>query len=348
MRVNGVYRGGDTAVKPNSQRGGDAVIGLDARGDRVRFSLDTGYQRRDVEGMDSNSNLKAGASLPKAPDAGRTFLQPWTYFDTDATFVMGRVDVSLNEAIGLSAAAGTSRNSSEIVLSRAADLTATGDFVESFWAQAIGNRNATADVALRLHVTTGAVRHQIVVNANALETDYDVLTRFDGGLTGGVVSTPSNIYTPTLLPRPELPRLPDPPRVSEATLTSVAVGDTLSFRSDRVLLLAGARLQNVNTKALDGTSGAVTSRYDDQAISPAIGIVVKPTGRVSLYGNYIEGLSQGPTAPASAANAGQVFKPYKSAQYEGGVKLEIGTFATTLSAFQISRPSGLIDPVSGR
>jgi iron complex outermembrane receptor protein len=66
---------------------------------------------------------------------------------------------------------------------------------------------------------------------------------------------------------------------------------------------------------------------------------VKPLERLSLYANYIEGLSQGPTAPIGTTNAGQIFPPFETKQYEAGAKADWGGYTTTLSVFQITRPS---------
>ncbi|MGT2491972.1 TonB-dependent receptor domain-containing protein [Cupriavidus basilensis] len=69
-----------------------------------------------------------------------------------------------------------------------------------------------------------------------------------------------------------------------------------------------------------------TADYDKSALTPALGLVVKPwTAQVSLYANYIEGLSQGDTVTdVTARNYGQVFAPYKSKQMEAGVKWDAG------------------------
>lgn len=88
------------------------------------------------------------------------------------------------------------------------------------------------------------------------------------------------------------------------------------------------------------TTGTVTSRYKDSATTPVAGVVVKPWENISLYYNYVEGLSKGDVAPATASNAGEAFAPYKTKQHELGVKYEHNTFMTTLSVFQIEKPSG--------
>jgi hypothetical protein len=65
-----------------------------------------------------------------------------------------------------------------------------------------------------------------------------------------------------------------------------------------------------------------------------------------VYANYIEGLSKGQTAPATAANAGELFAPYKTKQKEIGLKIDLGEFTHTFSLFEIQRPSSYTDPVT--
>lgn len=115
---------------------------------------------------------------------------------------------------------------------------------------------------------------------------------------------------------------------------------------DRVQLTLGVRRQQVVSDSYNITSGARTSRYDESATSPAAALLVKASDNLSLYANYIEGLSQGATAPMTAANAGEVFAPCKSKQKEMGLKLGLGDFAHTVSLFEITRPSSYTDPVT--
>jgi len=83
------------------------------------------------------------------------------------------------------------------------------------------------------------------------------------------------------------------------------------------------------------------ANYDESAVTPALGLVVKVAPKVSLYANYVEALTQGPTAPTTAANAGEIFAPFKSKQAEGGAKVDFGRVTTTLSLFRIRQPSTL-------
>ncbi len=130
-------------------------------------------------------------------------------------------------------------------------------------------------------------------------------------------------------------------RISESELSGVALTDTLSMLDDRFQLTLGVRRQDIESRNYNA-AGSVSSKYNESATTPLVGVVVKPWEDVSLYYNYVEGLSKGDIAPGTAANAGETFAPYESKQHELGVKYEHGTFMTTLALFQIEKPSGEI------
>ncbi len=62
---------------------------------------------------------------------------------------------------------------------------------------------------------------------------------------------------------------------------------------------------------------------------------------MSFYGNWIQGLQQGTIVGPHLRQCRQIFPPYKSTQYEAGIKVDWGKFTTTASLFQISQPSVL-------
>ena len=104
------------------------------------------------------------------------------------------------------------------------------------------------------------------------------------------------------------------------------------------------RQQGIEAHNYTSNVGTLASSYDKSATSPLVGIVVRPWENVSLYGNYIEGLSRGDVAPAAASNFGEILAPYVAHQVEAGVKVDWGTLGTTFSAFQITRPIGELSP----
>lgn len=152
----------------------------------------------------------------------------------------------------------------------------------------------------------------------------------------------SNIYNPVPIPAGPSKRL-TPQKASSTGLLSFAVADTLSFADDRVLLTVGARRQTVDVTTFNTTTGVKTSDYKASSISPLAGIVVKPMENVSVFANFTEGLTRGTIVGDSYANRGEILKPFKSRQYEAGVKVDWGGIMTSASLWQIARPAGQED-----
>lgn len=132
-------------------------------------------------------------------------------------------------------------------------------------------------------------------------------------------------------------------QASKTRMDSLALTDTLSMLDDRLLLTLGLRRQKIRADAFNYLTGAFESHYGQTKTTPAIAMVFKQTKDLSFYANYVEALSEGSAAPSTAVNANEVFPPFVSKQGEVGVKVDWGKIGTTLSAFQIQRPSGLLD-----
>ncbi|WP_417606644.1 TonB-dependent receptor domain-containing protein [Oceanimonas baumannii] len=79
----------------------------------------------------------------------------------------------------------------------------------------------------------------------------------------------------------------------ELELTSFGLADTLSFAQDRLHLTLGLRHQRVVQDSFFGPDSIPISCYDESALTPAAAVLFELTDQVSVYANYIEGLSQG-------------------------------------------------------
>ena len=124
----------------------------------------------------------------------------------------------------------------------------------------------------------------------------------------------------------------------------------MGFLDERLLLTAGVRRQSIESKSFNFRTDALRSQYNKSAITPAFGLLVKPWDFASLYGNYIEALEQGPTAPIGTANEGEIFPPSVTNQIELGVKLDLDGLGLTAGLFrsngQAHLPMQIIDLVS--
>jgi len=334
VRFNGNLQGGDTAVDDQHRDLGVGAIALDYRGDRLRLNLDYISQKESWEAASRPFTIAPGVDVPSAPNGRTNLPQDWGWSDTkeQSALLGGEYDLSDNVTVFAHAGGGRSdvkRLSDQVprILNDAGDTSNIPGYYK------FNVDRSTADVGLRGVFATGPVTHTTTIMATRYQ---DELSR---GITNGTAIL-SNIYHPVDVPQQYLSS-PKVQRVSESELSGVALTDTLSMLDDRFQLTLGVRRQDIESRNYNA-AGAVSSKYSDNATTPLVGVVVKPWQDVSLYYNYVEGLSKGDIAPGTASNAGETFAPYESKQHEIGVKYEHGTFMTTLALFQIEKPSGEI------
>ncbi|MBX8827840.1 TonB-dependent receptor, partial [Ochrobactrum sp. SFR4] len=79
----------------------------------------------------------------------------------------------------------------------------------------------------------------------------------------------------------------------EQKLTGFAFSDTVSMFDERLQVTAGARYQRVENQQYLLPSHMMAVDYDESRVTPAVGVLFKATDNVSVYANYIQGLSQG-------------------------------------------------------
>jgi iron complex outermembrane receptor protein len=337
VRFNGVIRAGETAIENNTDQRSLALLGLDFRGEHVRLSADLGYQYVYWGGVVPYAQLTAGVSLPWAPDASKNFGQNWNYQETKDLFSAVRAEVDLTDRVTVYASFGAHDFRREALWggSVISITNVNGNGTSTPQRQGQYASYLTGQAGVRALVETGPVEHELALNAMTLEQTGGTTT-----VNGTPFST--NIYNPSVVARANI-AVPTVNKTSSGGQSSVGIADTLSLANRRIQLTAGARWQQVKATQFDGTTGVATSQYDETAITPAVALVFKPWENVSIYGNWIQGLQQGAIVGAQFANAGTIFPPFKSTQYEAGVKVDWGKLTTTVSAFQITQPSTITD-----
>lgn len=332
-RFNGSYHDGDTPLDHQSRSAHVGALALDYQGERLRASADLIDQREDIDAPSRRPFLAAGVGVPSAPDGRRNVTQAWEWFKTEDQSLLLRAEYDLNDTLTLFAAAGGGRTRVDRLFGNPTILNAAGDTSTVPQHFKFDVDRSTADAGLRARFVTGAVGHGVTLQASRYR---DRLGR--NSVSGSAVA--SNLYHPVDRAEQSVAAPATVPKVSQTELSGVALADTLSMFDDRLQLTVGVRRQQVESDNFSPASGAVTSSYDKSAVTPLVGVVVKPWQNIAFYANRIEGLSKGDTAPGTAANAGEVFAPYRSRQNEIGVKIDHGRLATTVSVFEIEKPSG--------
>ncbi|OYU07664.1 MAG: TonB-dependent siderophore receptor [Pseudomonas sp. PGPPP1] len=332
VRFNGSLQGGDTAADDQHRDVGIGAIALDYRGERLRLNLDYISQKESYDGASRPFTIAPNVQVPSAPNGRTSLPQKWGWSDTKEQSLLLGGEYDLNDNLTAFAHAGGGRSD----VKRMSDqvpriLNDAGDTSNIPGYYKFNVDRSTADVGLRGLFATGPVTHMTTLMATRYE---DELSR---GINNGTTIL-SNIYHPVDTPKQSI-NAPKVLRISETELSGVALTDTLGFLDDRLQLTLGMRHQSIESRNYNSTGG-VSSRYDASANTPLLGVVIKPWDDVSLYYNYVEGLSKGDAAPGTASNAGETFAPYESKQHELGVKYEHGTFMTSVALFQITKPSG--------
>lgn len=339
VRINATKRKGETAVKDKKLDNEAVGLGLDYRSPNLRVGFDWIHNEENTDGVSAQITSRL-ASVPAPPTHDKLIAgEPWSVYNTrgDLFMLKGEYDLSDDTTIWASVGRNDRKMTANVMNWRL--LNTDGDFARDsvlVWNSKF--ENIAADIGGQTKFVTGPIKHQLSFNANASErTVYQARANYPvAGLPSG------NIYDPTYVSKPNVNYSPDIPKSNENTLQSLGVADTLSMLDDRLQLTAGVRQQRVKQKTFDPVTGQVNSgMYDERATTPAFAALFKLTDQVSIYGNYIEGLSAGAQAPATAANAGDMFAPYKSKQKEIGVKFDAGSLATTVALFEITRPSAI-------
>lgn len=342
LRVNAAQREGDTRFDFNREKASLASVGLDYLGDRLRLFGHLAYENLRLNApLLLDLTLAPGLPVPRAPEGSKNFNTPFGFVETERLVGLVRAEYDLNDNWTGSLAFGAQHNDETALASFGQRIiNAQGDFSRptSNRLSLAERRGKAVDAKLRGKFSTGSVKHTLAFGYSGFRADLGTSNAVQPGRGGN-----SNIYNPNpnAEPLPVFNSVPVTP-FRKREFGGLGIADTLDLNNGKVLLTLGARRQQI--KVIN--SGTGVTIYDRSTISPSAALVVKPWDSWSLYGNYIEGLSQGPTAPASAANANEIFPPFVTTQREVGVKHDSGNLLTTLALFEVKQPSQITDAVT--
>ena len=349
IRLNAAVRGGGTAVDREDAKLGLAAVGLDWHSRNVRLSGDLGWQDNRLQ--QTRPNVTPGAtlaSIPAAPDGRHNFSQPWTFSNERDVFGTLRAEWDIGDSVTAWGAYGLRRSKENNSL---AGLTlndaATGAGTTYRFDNGRRDRVDTGEIGLRGKLRTGTVGHEWVVSASHFSLEKDNAYAMDWR---NLLAT--GLYRPVAYPLPDYSAnvlrggdVAAPQLQGTIKMTSFAIGDTLSLVDDRLLVTLGLRHQRMETTdyAYGGTGVVTGGGVPQSHNSPALGLLFKLQPQLSVYGNYIESLSQGPQAPATAnnlpvVNRGQLLAPSVSKQKEVGLKFDGGRIGGGIALFSTTRP----------
>lgn len=331
IRFNGVKQSGDTEWDHQSVDREMAVLGLDFRGERLRLSTDIGHTERDTDAPQERVQIGANAQVPNANDVRRNYAQAWSQARTRDTFGAVNAEYDVSDSVMVYGGVGARKSNHDFLRHAVSITNDAGDFSVQPRDFTRDENVRTATAGVRNWFQTGPVSHEVNLAASYFYMDFE-----NGGAR--YAASPSNLFNPVDTPTPDNPTRQDAKVYTENRYSGLALSDTLGFFDDRLLLTLGARWQRVKVDDwTDNVKG--DTAYDEEKISPSGGILYKVTDQLSVYANYMEGLSQGKIAPSTSINEDEIFPPFISRQVEIGTKYDLGTFAFTASVFRIKQPA---------
>ncbi|AEF20533.1 TonB-dependent receptor [Pseudomonas fulva] len=350
VRLNMAKRDGETSVKDQDRTLDMFSLGLDYQGDRLRLSADVGHQYHFIDRPQPSVTPTGG--IPSAPDAKDNYGQSWTYSKEKQTFGTFRAEYDLSDAVTTWAAAGMRKGEEKNVLanpsSNAAGVTSAYRF-DNYREETV----TTGEVGMRFNLQTGPVSHEWVVSGAMYDTkdrNAYAASDYDNPFAG-------SIYNPYDTAKPENINfggsMSDPNITARTHTQSLAIADTLGFFDNRLLVTLGARRQGLDVTGYDYDSGNRTSKYKKYETTPVAGIVYQLNEQVSVYGNYIEGLTAGEIAGRTTTlsdgsivalrNPNASLAPYVSKQTELGLKYDGGFVGGSIALFQTEKPFSTVE-----
>jgi iron complex outermembrane receptor protein len=348
IRVNGTYTSGETAIHSATQIYGFGSVGLDYRGEQLRVSFDAGYQQFNLGAQRGFQTLVPAIKIPAPPPLALNQSQPSEFDRVTHRFLASRAEYDIAPNTTVYAAYGAGYSKEDGVVGFHQITSSSGNFTNFYANSNPDILTESVETGLRTRLRVGAVEHRI----STAFVDYwsDTETRAPTGTFGPPQF--SNIYNPIRLIPPNLALIPrgESP-FQRLNNKSFVVADTMALFDDRVLLTVGDRRQEMwqgnfqNNPSLPNFRGE-TSVNSQGRWSPGYAAVVKPTERLSLYTNYIEGLINTGVAPLGTRNAGAALPPTVGEQFEYGAKYDFGTVGLTVSRFTIEQAFAFTNTVT--
>ncbi len=336
IRFNGGGSSGDLVLDNANKNKALGVLALDYGNGGVRASLDLLDQYQRVKSPNRPFTVAAGIDVPDAPDGKTNIAQKGMWWKIRDQGALLHTEYDINDNVTVFANAGGGRS----MVSRISEQTPNiindkGDVVSTITNFRFKVNRYILETGARSYFSTGSIDHQATLQVSYYHDRLAIASTW-----GQTVD--SNIYSP---PDVDVTLPSAPARVSKTSssqLSGLALADTMTVLDGSVDITPGVRVQRVRADNF-AANGDRSSSYDEYAVTPMLGLVYRPWKPVSLYANYIEGLSKGDVAPGTAQNAGQVMRPYRSRQYEVGIKYDEAGIQSSLALFQITKPSGAID-----
>lgn len=345
VRVNTAHRNGGTSIEDEESELNLFNVGLDWQGDRLRLSADMGYQNHQLDETRTNVTVSGLSDIPSAPDASDNWAQPWSYSNEKNYFGTFRAEYDINDNVTAWAAYGLRRSDEANSLANIEVTDAeSGAGLMGRFDNTREDRVDTGEFGFSGNFNTGSVGHDWVIAYSYFQLEKK--NAYIGEFGDGEFAT--NLYNPRYIEQPAFifgngtfsgNDLASPSLNGRTKFNSFAIGDTLSFFNEQILLTLGARHQAIKVEDYAYNTSERTF-YEESEITPSVGVVFKLTEQVSLYSNYIESLKQGESLDTGMGYL-ESLEPYVAEQHEVGMKYQTDKLGLGLAYFTTDKPRAI-------
>jgi iron complex outermembrane receptor protein len=154
------------------------------------------------------------------------------------------------------------------------------------------------------------------------------------------VSNPAvqNLANPQVLSFAATPANGGEYKAGRVTEQSVIIGDTLHINTQWAVQGVLNR-SDIKSTSYDKNANVTSRNESDNAYSPTLSVIYKPTDKLTTYATAARSLEQGEQAPTGTANANVFLAPYHDKQVEVGAKYAVAdNLLLTAAAFHMTRP----------
>lgn len=312
----------------------------------TQLQLDASHYEFVQKGYPGSFSYGPGIKLPSAPDPKNKNLALSTAgndltTDTVSTRLIHYLndDWSVTAGVGWQQADRAMRSVSSKIINDQGDISRTMKDSTAAGRFRVLSNTAT----LNGHVDTGSIGHDI-----ALSTTGYVWSLYSAKGTGSSYNWgTTNMYDPSEMTEKgdgKIRTSGDRYKSGVNTQQSITVGDTITLtpKWSTMFYLSQSWIQSQSYNK----NGHKTSQIDEDGLSPNAALMYKITPNVMTYISYVESLEQGGTAPINSdvKNAGQTLDPYRSKQYEVGLKADVSGLNLGAALFRLERPFAYVDP----
>jgi len=339
-RVNLLYANGEQFVDKSNLRRGLGSVGLDWKPFRdTVVEANFSYYEYEEMGFPGGFSIKPGIKIPDAPDPTLVGLgQEYAGNDLDTTTYSLRIKHDFNPdwhliVGGLNQVANRDLRSVTNTL-----INDAGDYVSTIRSSAASRFEVDSWIGyLNGRFDTWGIRHDTSLGTNGFQWRL-----YGSNKTTNITLGSGNINYPITYPAPIWPDDPGRYQSGLNQQETLILTDTISFNEAWSVMLSASQ-DWMHSRSFD-KSGATTKSYDDNGISPAASVMYKPLENMTTYVTYADSLNMGDTAPDTAINQGETLAPYRSKEWEVGLKYALSKLNLTAAAFRIERPFAYIDP----